>query len=567
VAGEKVTLEPGTYSLRLVLDDGSRSNWVAIKVVESNIVQITGNTVAPQNNNQNQGTGTRYYCTEYGDFTTDLDEIYAGNELGSDPDGTSCNEAKNPDGSDAGFDFTTTLCCGDDGEDDTYSDPAEGGDACYKGQIISVCSQELEDGTFLPHIINEHGVLYSCGTEEGMPRGGIEEAAYCEIRCGKYCSAQYEEWRDSDGTQKTFKTWILDESQKGCCLEEQCWNGTTCVDSQSNDPASQPYDGYRCIDGTWQEAELKYTPDGDAAGYCPRSEQCLVSLQGNPDDNDNPDGNPQCITDGQYIGDDYCEVGSWSSRTKLIALQLLDLAQSNYVLFCGSYEDSLNYLEYVVADGKVARDYVAGKTNNFCILQQGNEIVFGASLSEDIDEGDYKFSEALGTSCSSVADDGNYHPCATSNVWYNKKLKSVIYSKAQLSLTGSVLDKFLEYLGNPFATLIAELEQRITEPYDDSFVKGIKKFRNLYINKQGSRYVLGALEGTYNSNLVIKYINFNMDICKATDAYSEQHADMVSGILCSKDGNNYYVLAQGGTFTTFNPSTIWADMTSKLRIS
>ena len=81
---------------------------------------------------------------------------------------------------------------------------------------------------------------------------------------------------------------------------------------------------------------------------------------------------------------------------------------------------------------------------------------------------------------------------------------------------------------------------------------------------------LGVIEGIgaglENKNLVIQYENFEEDICAVIDEYDEKHPDDLSGIECSSEGSNYYVLAQGQKdATAVVPEEIWNDLTSKLR--
>ena len=353
--------------------------------------------------------------------------------------------------------------------------------------------------------------------------------------------------------------------QKGeCCGGGKCFNGSECLENQAGSPSNQPlYQGYRCVNGEWDKAQKVCTSDGDTCGYCPRTDQCLVNLQGDAADNDDPEGNPQCIANGQYIEDDYCEKGKWTSRTKWIAVQMLDIFANNYVLFCGDYEEVLNYLDYIVKDATIARNY-ASQTNNYCVLSFGDKVVFGTSINNETKT---NFEDVVGESCKKVTnEDGLYHPCTGSNrAWYNKKLKSVIYSQNPIALSGAS-GKFDTYLGNPFKSLIDKLSAKFPNPYDNFFTGATSKFRNLYVVKQDGKYVLGSIEGKFYRNLAIEYLGFDTDVCSLMKAYNQSHSDFMSGIFCSKENKNYYVLAQGSIFAALDPTTIWADLTGKLRV-
>ena len=77
----------------------------------------------------------------------------------------------------------------------------------------------------------------------------------------------------------------------------------------------------------------------DASGYCLYDEQCFL---------ENKEGLDVCVENGYWEDDHYCENGGWTSRTKLIAMTLLDeamKADGEYTLFCGPYKDVLNFYD------------------------------------------------------------------------------------------------------------------------------------------------------------------------------------------------------------------------------
>lgn len=509
---------------------------------------------------------TTYYCADDMDWATDLDNKSQ----------NSCEKA--------GFTGTGSKCCSEaDDPNEYYNDNVSG---CWNSSAVLSGDFPRNESD----VVNYNGTFYGCKIDaknyidgnEGLLNIGdqhtgdplINNTGYCHTLAGGYYYCAYTEkwtaggeaqmklsyvpWNETNTTNTTWR-------EAGCCETDKCFNGTACIKTQINDTQNPGYKGYRCIDGEWSKARKVCTPDGDTCGYCPRNNQCLVNLQGNFQDNDNPNGNPQCISDGQYIKDDYCENGNWTSRTKWIALQLLDLATSDYALFCGNYEKVLNYLDYVVKDAKIARNY-ASETNNYCVLTHSGVVVFGTSLNNESDAS--KFDDVIGESCSSVTqEDGLYHPCSQSyRAWYNKKLKSAIYSKSQIQLSDSS-GKFQQYLGIPFADLIKTLSQKVANPYDSSFINTTLKFRNLYVAEQSQKSVLGTIHGELYKTLGLRYLNFNTDVCKLAGEYNKSNSDIMSGIFCSKESNGYYVLAQGNIFTALDPANIWPDMTGKLRMS
>ena len=167
-----------------------------------------------------------------------------------------------------------------------------------------------------------------------------------------------------------------------------------------------------------------------------------------------------------------------------------------------------------------------------------------------------------------MTNDGNYHQCSAGNynIWYNKKLKNIIYSKDSITIPTSDLSSKSEWLKGIFSDLINKLDQAITP---DASFKKVKKFRNLYLNQKSSKFIAGTFEdgeSGYYKSILVEYDSFNTDVCSIVDTYDQYNPSDYAGILCSNEGNNYYVLAQG-TDMTIDPKNIWPDLTSKLRVS
>ena len=155
-------------------------------------------------------------------------------------------------------------------------------------------------------------------------------------------------------------------------------------------------------------------------------------------------------------------------------------------------------------------------------------------------------------------------------MWFNKKLKSFIYSTTAISVPSDQLP-FDDSILNSIKNIINSIKRLVTTPpFDESYVKGIKRFDRLYMNQQGGKSIQASMEGQskfpFFKNSVIEYSSFDTDICKFLEQFSQVKGDVSSGISCKKEGSNYYVLAQGSQFTTINPEQIWPDLTSKLRL-
>ena len=322
------------------------------------------------------------------------------------------------------------------------------------------------------------------------------------------------------------------------------------------------YNNLLCCNTYFFKADLEGT-----IGYCPRQNQCLKRVIGSTNAN-NPESY-ECVESGDFTKDSFCENGNWTSRTKFVALQLLSLpAAGNYILFCDSADNALNYAKYLVGQ-ETAENYIAGKANNFCVISYENKIVFGTSLNQGINDANLPFLSLLGISSCNEANDNNYNPCDNSKkAWYNKNLKTVIYSKDAIDLRPlNFFESFVNFLKSPFTTIANLIKGKVSEPpFDNSYISSLKKFDKLYLNRAGNKAIRGTMEGLQFKNMLIEYQSFDTDICSFVDKFGQTTSDAGSGIVCRKDGNNYYVLAQGSTFTTLNPNIIWTDLTSSLRI-
>ena len=507
---------------------------------------------------------TTYYCASDGTFTTDLDI----------KDQASCQGA--------GLTWTGTLCCSEaDDPGEYYSDSAGGKGGCWEKQ--KVLTGDKAPGR--QDVANLNGVFYGCNVDDNSVLSIkdthtnqllVQNKDYCfqDINKFYFCSFN-NEWEIASGQDKSHISTVPDsfqniQQQSECCAATSCWDGKTCIQNQKNKPNTQAINGLRCIDGEWLNSSLKFNPVGDTGGFCPETIQCLVNPLGNVNDNNNPAKNPVCITDQQFIKDDYCENGEWTSRTKFVALQLIDIAKINdFVVFCDTGENTLNNLNYLVQGQLVGSLITPDNTNNFCTLLFADKILIGTSLNKPVVDAS-QFLKTIGVeSCSSaLINDGQYHACDSSNkAWYNQKLNSIIYSKQSFTIgTTNFLGTFISFIKNPFDTIKSRISATIQEPFDTSYLSSINRFSKLYISKNSGKEIRGSVEGKGFKNMVVEYKNFNTNICQFIDEFNAKNKDAASGIKCSRDLNTYYVLAQGTQFTKIDPDAIWNDLTSKLRI-
>jgi hypothetical protein len=169
-----------------------------------------------------------------------------------------------------------------------------------------------------------------------------------------------------------------------CCLPNYCWDPSkgVCIPEQLG--YSDYYQVnlttvYKCLQGVWVNilGEGKRTPDGCVVGFCPESNQCLFNIAGNPNQNNNVSegANPQCIANGQYKGDFVCNNGSWTTRTKVLALKMASLVEvgKDFVLMCAP------------SDAALVNAQNPGSANNYCVLNLGGvggQRILGTTLNQ-----------------------------------------------------------------------------------------------------------------------------------------------------------------------------------------
>ncbi len=528
----------------------------------------TGHVVA-------SGDTKTYYCRSDRKFVTDLD---VPNSQVNDKALIGKNKATCEK---AGLIWTGTKCCSEaDDPNEFYNDPSGLGGCWDEEAIISV---DFVDDTG-DSIVNYNGEFHGCAIDKtnfnknndnllnlvDKHTGGalVTNHDYCfnDPERNYFCSYT-EKWMQTDGADKThFSVAPLANADQlaDCCAQGECWDGSSCVENQKANPLAQPIgNNSRCIDGEWTESELRVTFYGGASGYCPKKTQCLANIFGK-------DIESQCFESGQYFDDNYCEDGEWSTRTKLLALKLLKLKSGDFTLFCDNKENTLNNLQYLTDSNEVVANILTNlKTNNFCVLKTGSKIIAATSINKNLEEIPESSLNIFGvTSCDdALIDNGQYHSCdATNKAWFNMRLKSFIYSQSSITVPSEQEISFDEFLGNPIKSIIDSIKRLITPPFDESYIKGIKKFDKLYMTQQGNKAIIGSIEGKTFKNAVIEYRNFETDICKLVEQFSQAKKDASSGISCKKEGNNYYVLVQGSQFTNINPEAIWSDLTAKLRL-
>ncbi len=518
----------------------------------------------------------------------------------------------------SGYTWTGSRCCGDDiGE--YYNEPNKS-IACWNG--IPVFARNYVTSNSNPihkEVINLNGSFEGCDTDTNNTLGSLTDSVtglqlihsnpFCTVVLDSFQQGQHAYcspirlWNQSPEIRDSLKSiaWAQgnenNTQQSGCCTSTQCWDGGGCINDQSDSASSGATNGYRCIQGNWSESPLKFNWDDSASGYCPQKSQCLV----NPGSLNSKNGlvenfsldfssalnnNIQCINDTQYIGDNYCEAGNWSSRTKLLALALLENSKTsnpqNYTVYCDIFSNVLNNFEYSLPSGfNVKTDLITSCTidgsqqpctNNFCIVKKVSAVIIGSTLNKPIDNlpSILEAFELPANFCNNaLSNDGQFHMCGSPLVWYNNKLRIFMFSKTPITINQINFSlSFVQLLKNPFSqifnNIISSKPSISGLEVDLSELMLTKKFSTLFIYKSEGKSVNGVLEIVKgNPYLGIQYNNLAVDVCSTAGEINSERSMSASNVLfCNQSGSTTLVSSRYQI-----GKDAWQDLTSKLRFA
>lgn len=453
-------------------------------------------------------------------------------------------------------------------------------------------------------ILNYNGSFYGCnvGSEQykDSDNNNLILSSYSKTKCsvvGDYFCSPDSGWDDSSAgvdanqrnTSKQAPDFIGTES---CCPSDNCWNNLTCV--LSGTELSYENEVYICINGAWSNTFRQFTWDRSAQGICSSPTQCFVDPSGNSANNNNPSAfislgnpnNPRCIEDKQFIGDHYCDNSSWTSRTKIITLQLLKFVEGteDYTLVCEDYKLALNDYNYT----QNIENYIRGDrdiqgytcpgspfscVNNFCILRYKDgtdKVAMGVSLNQQINQTTYPFLPALNipsSVCNSLVGTGqDFQRCITNNdsLWYSDKLNSVIFAADGISLDPTLSQSIIDFLKNPIKSFVSWLSGTldISLGQDYGYAANIKDYNRIYFSKYYGKSVEGIIEEPEPGRkfLALNFSGFNSNVCSSVYKYLEKKGG-ASGTECKSSSNNFYIFSNQLTLLDS-----WVDLTSKLRL-
>lgn len=414
-------------------------------------------------------------------------------------------------------------------------------------------------------------------------------------------------------------------SGAACCPDNYCWNGYACVEPMGSLTTVSEHVGdgqdYRCIDGQWKESELKFDWNNQQWGFCPQESQCFVLGSGKAENTAQSfyQGQyPICVNNSEYIFDNYCTQGNWTSRTKFLATKLLEVAENDeYVLYCSPYSESLlevegteNYLggEFLVTqqqqqslsqslqnqppkvlptcfntikdpEGKrLVPDDQNTCINNVCVLQYKDggsfKVAFATTLNKEIDDPQSFLvslnipQDEVGQICQQGGSDfvncdlSGLQFSDSTDLLYSDDLNAVIYARDGIQLSPGVVDNILNWFADLFgAGALAE----------KTFVKEAQNFRNLYIADIDGKKVRATEEifPGVRQSLVAEYEDFDTPICeyvkniKVPPELQLELLEQASGIEkvhCAVNDSIQKVVVNAGL------DFFWPQLTGKLRI-
>ena len=257
------------------------------------------------------------------------------------------------------------------------------------------------------------------------------------------------------------------------------------------------------------------------AGNCVNATQCLLHLQGNASyDGDvsrwfrlsDPKLWPRCVNSSQNILDYLCENGNWTTRTKHVALQFLQVAeaaQDDFTLFCDRYERVLNRFSYRL-QGVPVENYLGRNcpsegglipcVNSLCVLATPAAIAVGTTLNAPVGDTLHSFLRALGKSaalCNTVNPNATVFTSCGENTWYNPAIQAVIYLPAALTPLApqsAAAARLSAPMGAMSSYVTSVLHNPRTEGRDFSFFPRTHLFNHVYVAQKGTRAIFGFLE-------------------------------------------------------------------------
>ncbi len=407
------------------------------------------------------------------------------------------------------------------------------------------------------------------------------------------------------------------EYPRECCFFNRCWNGSQCVDEDEvysfdgdnwnyfdkyhGDEYNGNHEYYVCHEGDWinSDVKLNHFKDYSDPGFCNMNFSCYCNQNSNYPynyvcDADDDEVSMDCtINENFYSNDNYCLANyegdsavssQWITRTKLVAIQLILMAQENdFVLFCDKFDNSVNY--------PIDLENTRYPINSVCVIEYDEKRIMGFSFNPEKEDEDaldqFLFDPSNGflnyvidsdnledEFCNALNSDvdgskhGNYVNCINNSIWINKKLSTIIYSKDGISQSNIFsIDSYVDILDSEdekINSLIDSISNK--EVYHYNF-KNPTDFSRFYYSKKENQEILGLIDKRYDewkpsppklmNYIYVRYSGFS-NVCNHVD-FAKSARNF--GISCHELNDDTYVLAR----TSIDNPAYWLDLTSKMR--
>lgn len=354
------------------------------------------------------------------------------------------------------------------------------------------------------------------------------------------------------------------------------------------------------------------TIDDPKNNMCKREEQCLWKAGASYEYDDQPEramisggiisNEPKCITSGQYILDYYCNNGQWTTRTAIVATALLELKTeisdtSNYRLFCGSHEDTINRMDVEIKN-RLGIEYLqncelgAGAqqlkpcVNNICVLEtetpQGTKTAIGTSFNQPV-KSDKGFLAALDLptdACDNVGAN-NIELCSpektgTATVYLDNVFNTIYYITPKITniplIVGAISQK-LTQKKDEFKTKTKTIFGTIEgQKYD--VIRKMNHYNKIYLAKKANTEIFAMMENNVETPaldiLAIQYLNITFTQNPCETYFKTRKTDPLLDCENQKSTNQQFIVARTTKRIIDNAGFtgiigLWRQATAKLR--
>jgi len=384
-------------------------------------------------------------------------------------------------------------------------------------------------------------------------------------------------------------------SMTSCCFNTtSCWTGQFCEKEWNMVNYSFVSDEnlFVCENGTWTNATRHYDWEDISSEYCAQPTQCyLPGSAYNRENSQNFGANYELqysnfkdrYLDGRnctksnfvFYHDRYCLEGNWTTRTGMLAAELLNFTNkpgiTNYSLHCDVYNATLNTVDYSIDGGNLVNEYLSGllpasgimPTNNFCVLRYKDgsteKAAVGTSLNNKTTVSEFlgtTIAASLAGACNGDETEMGFADCnSDGKIWLNNRTQTIVYNKDSMALepyTG--MQAFLQFLSNPAKSImdfIRSIFRSSSEVPTEVF-----DYNRYYNINAGNMTVVGYVRNKDIDDryIVVTYDNTTAFICDSVFRYNNT-------LNCTGSSWNFNV--SGADYNLMNK--IFPDLTAKIR--